>query len=291
MSEPAGDCGPGRGPASRGAGRGLAAPGPALPPRLLAALPALPAAGTQAPPPPPPLPYLFFEPFAFFLVSFPVGFCISLPLPACDTLSLLFSLFCLLWPPDCCPGGARPPTGPAAPGPAAPLARSGRRGPRAGAPGGRRRPARSMSGPGRRGGRGGGDTGDGGGGAVVARGDAGGPGSSAGGAGSGRRAGVWRGSLCWSRAAGPPSLSHHLFPPFPSGSISISLSPPAFGKLYLHFPSPRIPPPSSSRTVCLWVAPPGKVPSPSEKKGMKGGGRPGRAPLGAPAPERGKELF
>lgn len=81
------------------------------------------------------------------------------PLPACDTLSLLFSLFCLLWPPDSCPGGAQSPPGPAAPGRAAPLGRSGRRGPRAGAPGGSRRPARrrrprgwrSMSAPGRRG--------------------------------------------------------------------------------------------------------------------------------------------
>ena len=222
---------PGQGSSLTRRGAGPRGPGPRAPAPSARRAPRPPRGRDAGPaPPPPPLPYLFFEPFAFFLVSFPVGFCISLPLPACDTLSLLFSLFCLLWPPDCCPGGARPPTGPAAPGPAAPLARSGRRGPRAGAPGGRRRPARSMSGPGRRGGRGGGDTGDGGGGAVVARGDAGGPGSSAGGAGSGRRAGVWRGSLCWSRAAGPPSLSHHLFPPFPSGSISISLSPPALDR-------------------------------------------------------------
>lgn len=123
----------------------------------------------QGPKPRPTPSSLSLSKLLHFLVSFPVGFCISLPLPAYDTLSLLFFS---LSPPlaSGTPAWAAlsPPPRPAAPGPVAPFnlrpGHGGTEGRRAGTQGedGRLRGGGgqcgwwSMSAPGRQGGRGGG---------------------------------------------------------------------------------------------------------------------------------------
>lgn len=123
------------------------------------------------------------------------------------------------------------------------------------------------------------------------RGDAGGPGSSAGGAESRRCAGVRRGSLFWSSATGPPSLSHHLFPPFPSGSISISLSPLAFGKLYLRFPSPCIPASEFLSDRLSQGGPAWHSPQPLREERDERGGRARQGAPRCPCPRRRKRTF
>lgn len=82
-------------------------------------------------------------------------------------------------------------------------------------------------------------------------------------------------------------------PPSPSPLLPILIS----STFY-----PPLSPPCLSGTVCLPVSPPGRVPRPLPEERDEGGvgsrsgepGRrqwPGRVPLGAPAPQRGKEPF
>lgn len=130
-----------RAPTSPPEGHPRAAAGPAsAPPSPGAAPPTAALLPPADPGPAPPLFLISFSNFCIFLASFPVGFCISLPLSAYDTLSLLFSLDS--------PGLRTParvehnPHRPCSPRRAAPLGPPRRRGPRPGVPGGSRRPAR-----------------------------------------------------------------------------------------------------------------------------------------------------